>query len=113
MDGCMLPSTPQLTPYPPFTPKQVTVIHPQLSVEEKTPDIMDSSPPTNHSPLSSPLLPARPPHGQHSPSGGPLPHHNPPPAPAHARVSVQNVEVKPHQVVRNMMEGAAVNTAGM
>ncbi|KAK8389910.1 hypothetical protein O3P69_012838 [Scylla paramamosain] len=96
----------------------VTVIHPQLSVEDKTPDMIDPSTPTNHSPLSSPVLPARPPHGQHSPNGGPLPHHNPPPAPAHARVSAHHVEVKPPHDVKdkyftsNIMEGAAVNSAG-
>ncbi|XP_050697797.1 calsyntenin-1-like [Eriocheir sinensis] len=97
----------------------VTVIHPQLSVE-KTSDLMDpNSSPVDQASLSdTPALPPRPPHGQRTPVGGPIPHHNPPPAPAHARVSTHHVEAKaPHTVKdvyfsSSVMEGAAVNSAG-
>ncbi|KAG0713369.1 Calsyntenin-3 [Chionoecetes opilio] len=96
----------------------VTVIHPQLSVEEKTPDITGDSSSTDHGAPSSPALPPRPPHGQRNPNGGPLPHHNPAPVPAHARVSAHHAEAKPPHTVKDVyfsssvMEGAAVNSAG-
>lgn len=107
-----------------YTSSQVTVIHPQLSVEKGAVFGTGSSGSDNpestnleediHHQDSASHSGQVPPH--HS---GPLSHHNPQPVPAHAKISSHHVELKPAHTVNdvyftsNVMEGAAVNSAGM
>lgn len=95
---------------------QVTVIHPQLSVDKAA--LADAA---HHLPTNPEDPEPASDHPTHrAPSAaGPLTHHNPPPAPAHAKISAQHVDVRPAHTVSdvyftsNVMEGAAVNSAGM
>ncbi|KAK3853014.1 hypothetical protein Pcinc_040425, partial [Petrolisthes cinctipes] len=90
----------------------VTVIHPQLSVDKAALADAAHHLPTNPEDPDSAMD-----HPTHrAPSA--LTHHNPPPAPAHAKISAQHVDVRPAHTVSdvyftsNVMEGTAVNSAG-
>lgn len=93
----------------------VTVIHPQLSVDKGL-GLSGLGGPLGNNPLhdsqnQSPL-------NQNSEGGARSSHHNPPPIPAHAKLSAHHVELKPAHPVNdvyftsNGMEGVAVNSAG-
>lgn len=89
--------------------QQVTVIHPQLSVDKTAAfnTNTDSIPP--HMEHNT--------HNAHQEADAHLTHHNPQPVPAHAKLSAHHVELKPAHTVNdvyftsNVMEGVAVNSA--